>query len=134
MYIKLNKNSLSGYLGVGDCHKAKKNFAEATSAYTKAIKLLYQQKSKQNYEQLYQQCYMKRGLSGYHEGRHQQALADLQSVIEKDTQNVKAHFYIGKLLAKGVENENSKQTDAILHFEQVAKYPDQEFYSGNALF
>ena len=55
-------------------------------------------------------------------------------MIEKDTSNVKAHFYIGKMLAKGIENEQSKQTDAILHFEQVAKYPDQEFYFGNALF
>jgi len=45
-------------------------------------------------------------------------------VIEKDTSNVKAHFYIGKILAKGIENQQSKQTDAILHFEQVAKYPD----------
>lgn len=55
-------------------------------------------------------------------------------MIEKDTSNVKAHFHIGKMLAKGIENEQSKQTDAILHFEQVAKYPDQEFYFGNALF
>ena len=47
---------------------------------------------------------------------------------------MKAHFYMGKLLAKGVENEQSKQVDAILHFEQVAKNLDQEFYSGNALF
>ena len=77
---------------------------------------------------------MKRGLSGYHEGKYQQALTDLQGVIERDTSNVKAHFYIGKLLTKKVENAQSKQTDAILHFEQVAKYPDEEFYSGNALF
>ena len=69
-YLKLNKNSFSGYLGVGDCHKAKKNFTEATAAYTVAIKLLPQQKSKPNYEHLFQQCYMKRGLSGYHEGKH----------------------------------------------------------------
>lgn len=67
---------------------------------------------------------MKRGLSGYHEGKHSQALADLQGVIQRDTSNVKSHYYIGKLLAKGTENEYSKQTDAILHFEQVAKYHD----------
>ena len=60
---------------------------------------------------------MKRGLSGYHEGNHAQALSDLQQVIQKDTSNVKAHYYIGKLLAKGVENDQSKQVDAILHFE-----------------
>ena len=29
-FLQLNKNSFSGYLGVGDCHKAKKNFTEAT--------------------------------------------------------------------------------------------------------
>jgi hypothetical protein len=72
-------------LGVGDCQKAKKNFAAASSAYTKAIKLLPNQKGKSNYEHLSQQCYMKRGLSGYHEGKHLQALADLQTVILKDT-------------------------------------------------
>ncbi len=77
---------------------------------------------------------MKRGLSGYHEGKYAQALTDLQSVLQKDTSNVKAHYYIGKLLAKGTENEHSKQTDAILHFEQTAKFPDQEFYYGNAMF
>ena len=69
-FLQLNKNSFSGYLGVGDCHKAKKNFTEATQAYTKAIKLLTHQQSKPNYEQLYQQCYMKRGLSGYHDGKY----------------------------------------------------------------
>lgn len=55
-------------------------------------------------------------------------------MIKLDNSDVKAHFYIGKLLAKGIENDQSKQTDAILHFEQVAKYPEQEFYAGNALF
>ena len=55
-------------------------------------------------------------------------------MIRQDNSDVKAHFYIGKLLTKGVENEQSKQTDAILHFEQVAKYPEHEFYAGNALF
>ena len=111
-----------------------KNFSEATLAFTKAIKLLPQQKNKTNYEYLVQQCYIKRGLSGYHEGKHQQALADLQTVISKDTSNVKAHYYIGKLLAKGIENVQSKKIDAVLHFEQVAKYPEHEFYCGNALF
>ena len=60
---------------------------------------------------------MKRGLSGYHQGQYKQALTDLQNVISRDASNVKAHFYIGKLLAKGTENDQSKQTDAILHFE-----------------
>ena len=55
-------------------------------------------------------------------------------MIKQDNSDVKAHFYIGKLLAKGIENDQSKQTDAILHFEQVAKYPEAEFYAGNALF
>lgn len=39
-FIRLNKNSFSGYLGVGDCQKAKRKFAEASAAYTQAIKLL----------------------------------------------------------------------------------------------
>ena len=29
-FLSLNHNSFSGYLGVGDCHKANKNFDEAT--------------------------------------------------------------------------------------------------------
>ena len=29
-FLTLNKNSFSGYLGVGDCYKALKNFTEAT--------------------------------------------------------------------------------------------------------
>ena len=46
-------------------------------------------------------------VSGYHEGKNNMALSDLQSVIQKDSSNVKAHYYIGKLLAKGTENEYS---------------------------
>ena len=106
-FIDLNTSPFSGYLGVGDCYKALKRYSDASKAYTKAIKLLPQQKSKPNYEHLFQQCYMKRGLSGYHEGKNNMALSDLQSVIQKDSSNVKAHYYIGKLLAKGTENEHS---------------------------
>jgi tetratricopeptide (TPR) repeat protein len=55
-------------------------------------------------------------------------------VIKEDPSEVKAHFYIGKLLAKGIENQISKKEEAILHFEQVAKYPEHEYFAGNALF
>ena len=67
---------------------------------------------------------MKRGLACFHEKEFQSALGDFQEVINSDNTNVKAHFYIGKILAKGIENKTSKQQDAILHFEQVAKYLD----------
>ena len=69
-FIQLNKTSFSGYLGVGDCQKALKSYKEATKAYTKAISLIASQKSKPNYEQIYIKGYMRRGLSGYHEGNH----------------------------------------------------------------
>lgn len=39
-FLQLKKSQFCGYLGVGDCHKAQKNYAEATKAYTNAIKLL----------------------------------------------------------------------------------------------
>ena len=52
-FIELNASPFSGYLGVGDCYKALKRYSEASKAYTKAIKLLTQQKSKPNYEQLF---------------------------------------------------------------------------------
>ena len=77
---------------------------------------------------------MKRALAAYHCQEYSSALDNFQVVISKNKQNIKAHFYIGKILAKGIENNHSKQTDAILHFEQVAKYSENEFYAGNALF
>lgn len=130
----MKPEELSGLLGIGDCHKALREFAQAREAYDKAIKLLPMLAQKTNHSQIKMECYMKRGLACYHDGQHAQALADFLAVVHSDNTNVKAHFYIGKLLAKGVENSTSKQSDAILHFEQVAKYPDQEFYYGNAMF
>ena len=69
-FIKLNRESFSGYLGIGDCQKALKNFSSASASYTQAIKLLSIMRTKPNYEQLYVQSYLKRGLSGYHGGQH----------------------------------------------------------------
>lgn len=55
-------------------------------------------------------------------------------MIKVDPSEVKAHFFIGKLLAKGIENQVSKREEAILHFEQCAKFPEKEHFAGNALF
>ena len=60
---------------------------------------------------------MKRGLACFHNKDFKMALTDFQEVIKSDNTNVKAHFYIGKILTKGIENVVSKQQDAILHFE-----------------
>jgi len=42
---------------------------------------------------------------------------------------VKAHYFIGKIYSK---QKNSN--DAILHFEQVLKFSEEKYYSGNALY
>jgi hypothetical protein len=78
---------------------------------------------------------MKRALANYHGKQGQKALLDFQQVAKQENTNIKAHFYIGKLLAQGIDNRESCKEDTILHFEQAAKFPEiSEFYSGNALF
>ena len=52
---------------------------------------------------------MKRGLACFHNKDFKMALTDFQEVIKSDNTNVKAHFYIGKILTKGIENVVSKQ-------------------------
>jgi len=111
-----------------------KNFSEAIEAFTAAILLIDSQKQKANFKQLKVQCYMKRALASYHGSQFMQALSDFQTVVKEDPVEVKAHFYMGKLLAKGIENQISKREEAILHFEQCAKYPERDYYAGNALF
>lgn len=50
----------------------------------------------------------------------------------KDPQNFKAHYYVGRLLAKGIGNKESRPEDVFLHFEVCSK--NEEYYSGNALY
>ena len=57
------------------------------------------------------------------------ARADFAKLVEGDPLNVKAHFYLGKIL-----NKKGESNDAVLHFEQVVKYNAEEFLSANALF
>ena len=77
---------------------------------------------------------MKRGLVYFHVKKMREALKDFQYVISRDHTVVKAHFYIGKIISRGLVKDNTKQEDAILHFEQVVKYHSNELYAGNALF
>eukprot|EP00350_Pseudokeronopsis_sp_OXSARD2_P006781 CAMPEP_0170566124 /NCGR_PEP_ID=MMETSP0211-20121228/79635_1 /TAXON_ID=311385 /ORGANISM="Pseudokeronopsis sp., Strain OXSARD2" /LENGTH=392 /DNA_ID=CAMNT_0010887207 /DNA_START=2076 /DNA_END=3254 /DNA_ORIENTATION=- len=53
-----------------------------------------------------------------------------------DKTHAKVHYYIGKILSKQIVSKGSgkKKQDAILHFEQVVKYQQNEIYAGNALF
>ena len=73
---------------------------------------------------------MKRGHALYGLRKLDKARKDFDFMLSQDQNNSKAHFYIGKILAR----EPKKQQDAILHFEQVAKINDNELYAGNALF
>lgn len=77
---------------------------------------------------------MKRGLIQFHAKKIREALEDFQYVISRDHTVVKAHFYIGKIISRGLVSSNNRKEDAILHFEQVVKYHLNELYSGNALF
>lgn len=61
-------------------------------------------------------------------------MKSFQFVVSKDPSNVKAHFYLGKIFSKLSQDNLQRQSDAILHFEQVVKYHQNEVYSGNALF
>lgn len=80
------------------------NFVDAIEAFTAAILLIDSQKNKPNFRHLKVQCYMKRALASFHGSHFLQALSDFQTVIKEDPSEVKAHFFIGKLLAKGIEN------------------------------
>jgi len=73
---------------------------------------------------------MKRAMALFHSEKHQEALADFQAILKIEGTNPKANFYIGKVYAMDVE----RHSDAILHFEQVAKHATNEAYAGNALF
>jgi tetratricopeptide (TPR) repeat protein len=57
-----------------------------------------------------------------------QALDDLNVLVENDPENPKVHFYLGKILSK-----RDPHTEAILHFEQVIKHNEDPFLSSNAL-
>jgi tetratricopeptide (TPR) repeat protein len=57
-----------------------------------------------------------------------QALEDLNLLIDAEPGNAKAHFYKGKILSK-----QDTHTEAVLHFEQVIKHNEEPFLSCNAL-
>ena len=63
--------------------------------------------------------------------RYQEALTEMQACLSAD--NIKAHYYVGRILALGIGNERSKPSDAVLHFEQCAKSQDA-FYAVNAAY
>jgi hypothetical protein len=44
-----------------------------------------------------------------------EALNDLQIVLTLEPGNKTAHYYMGKVLAKGAHNDKSAQGDATLH-------------------
>jgi hypothetical protein len=54
-------------------------------------------------------------------------------VLTLEPGNKAAHYYIGRVLAKGAENDKSKQRDAILHLQQGIQSEDPTLVS-NSLY
>ncbi len=75
---------------------------------------------------------MKRGLAHFNNGDYKQALIDFQTIVKRQPTNPKAHFFVGKILAR----DHTQGSDATLHFEQVVKHGinSHELFAGNALF
>jgi len=46
------------------------------------------------------QAQLKRGLAYYHMKMYQLAMSDLKDVAKSDVTQIKAHFYIGKILSR----------------------------------
>ena len=53
-------------------------------------------------------------------------------MLQADPENVKAHFYIARILSKGIGNKNSQPEDVLIHLEFVANSENEQM-SGNAL-
>ena len=110
---------------MADCFKTLKKFDQAVSSYSKAIQLL--QKPIQSVEYK-----LNRAVCFYKLGKDHESMLDFQSVLQSDPENIKAHFYLARLLAKGIGNKNSKPEDTLLHLELVANSENEQM-SGNAL-
>lgn len=48
----------------------------------------------------------------------------LQLLLADDPENLKAHYYMGKVLSKNVENNLSKNQDVLLHLQKAAQTED----------
>lgn len=53
-------------------------------------------------------------------------------MLQTDPENIKAHFYLARLLSKGVGNKHSQPEDVMIHLELVANSENEQM-SGNAL-
>ena len=91
-----------GFLGVGDSHKALKQWEPAIVSYTKALQLF---KGDSNPHVL--QATLKRGLCYYQKQLYEQSMNDFQAAIKQDVTCIKAHFYIGKILSKKYLSETA---------------------------
>jgi tetratricopeptide (TPR) repeat protein len=59
---------------------------------------------------------------------YDQALEDLNELVENDQENPNVHFYMGKIMSK-----RDPHTESVIHFEQVIKHSEEPFLSCNAL-
>lgn len=60
---------------------------------------------------------------------YSKAKADFETIHGFEDSTIKANYYIGKIYTK-LNDTNS----AILHFEQVLKFSNENYFSGNALY
>jgi tetratricopeptide (TPR) repeat protein len=91
-----------------------KRYSKACEAYTHAIQILEKDNTQ---KKVLLQTQLKRALALFYDKNYAESLSDLQSVVRFSKGCSKAHFYIGKILNKGIENDKAKKKDAILHFE-----------------
>jgi len=93
-----------GFLGVGDSHKALKQWQAAINSYSKALSLFPADASA-----CVLQATLKRGLCYYHLQVYDHSINDFQAVVRQDVTSIKAHFYIGKILSKRYLQETASQ-------------------------
>lgn len=124
-----------GYLGKGDSLKGIGNYAGALDCYTMAIRLDEGDIMSENIDssnitssQIAVMPRFKRARLLYQLKMFDQAIEDLNLIIEAEPDNARAHFYKGKILSK-----HDPHVEAILHFEQVIKHNQEPFLSWNSL-
>lgn len=122
-----------GYLGKGDSLKGIGNYKGALDCYNMAIRLDELGDNIENVNSsnittgIRQTAVMprfKRARLLYQLKMFDQALEDLDVILEAEPENPRANFYIGKILSK-----RDPHTEAILHFEQVVKFNHEPFLS-----
>ncbi|CAI2363482.1 unnamed protein product [Moneuplotes crassus] len=140
LYLKKYHNALSdfrifslysldrtaGHLGEGDALKKLGKMEEAVKCYTRIIT---DEGLKHNRNPLYKTAIERRAITYFVMKEYLKSKADFETIHGFEESTIKANYYIGKIYTK-LDDTNS----AILHFEQVLKFSDEKYFSGNALY